>query len=57
MGPGNYPEELRAAVYARATGNIFTYTFMAHYKYGYQLLIIFGALAIVGVYLFGWLDE
>ncbi|KAL4815135.1 major facilitator superfamily domain-containing protein [Aspergillus spinulosporus] len=53
-----------------ATGNIFTYTFMAwvplvafptydapHYKYGYQLLIMFGGLAIVGVYLFGWLDE
>lgn len=53
-----------------ATGNIFTYTFMAwvplvafptydapHYKYGYQILIMFGGLAIVGVYLFGWLDE
>ncbi|KAL4745504.1 major facilitator superfamily domain-containing protein [Aspergillus terricola var. indicus] len=53
-----------------ATGNIFTYTFMAwvplvafttydapHYKYGYQPLIMFGGLAIVGVYLFGWLDE
>ncbi|KAL4738274.1 major facilitator superfamily domain-containing protein [Aspergillus similis] len=53
-----------------ATGNIFTYTFMAwvplvafptydapHYKYGYQLLIMFGGLAIVGVYLFGWLNE
>ncbi|KAL4945620.1 hypothetical protein BDV06DRAFT_209356 [Aspergillus oleicola] len=53
-----------------ATGNIFTYTFMAwvplvafptydapHYKHGYQLLIMFGGLAIIGVYLFGWLDE
>ncbi|OJJ00878.1 hypothetical protein ASPVEDRAFT_71042 [Aspergillus versicolor CBS 583.65] len=53
-----------------ATGNIFTYTFMAwvplvafptydapHYKYGYQILIMFGGLAIIGVYLFGWLDE
>ena len=53
-----------------ATGNIFTYTFMAwvpvvafptydapRYKYGYQLLIMFGGLAIVGVYLFGWLDK
>jgi ACS family pantothenate transporter-like MFS transporter len=53
-----------------ATGNIFTYTFFAwvplvafptydapHYKYGYQILIMFGGLAIVGVYLFGWLDE
>ncbi|KAL4756190.1 major facilitator superfamily domain-containing protein [Aspergillus foveolatus] len=52
------------------TGNIFTYTFMAwvplvafpaydapHYKYGYHLLIMFGGLAIVGVYLSGWLDE
>ncbi|KAL2839121.1 major facilitator superfamily domain-containing protein [Aspergillus pseudoustus] len=53
-----------------ATGNIFTYTFMAwvplvafptydapHYKYGYQLLIMFGGLAVLGVWLFGYLDK
>ncbi|KAL5334269.1 major facilitator superfamily domain-containing protein [Aspergillus crustosus] len=53
-----------------ATGNIFTYTFWAWiplvlfptydapvYKYGYQVLILFGGLAIVGVWLFGYLDK
>ncbi|CBF82982.1 predicted protein [Aspergillus nidulans FGSC A4] len=53
-----------------ATGNIFTYNFMAwvplltfptydapHFNYGYQLLIMFKALTIVGVYLYGWLDK
>ncbi|KAL3454264.1 major facilitator superfamily domain-containing protein [Aspergillus insuetus] len=53
-----------------ATGNIFTYTFMAwvplvafptydapKYRYGYQILIMFGGLAIVGVLLFGVVDR
>ncbi|KAL2812207.1 major facilitator superfamily domain-containing protein [Aspergillus granulosus] len=53
-----------------AAGNIFTYTFMAwvplvafptydapHYKYGYQTLILFGGLAIIGVFLFGLIDR
>ncbi|KAL3490304.1 major facilitator superfamily domain-containing protein [Aspergillus germanicus] len=52
-----------------ATGNIFTYTFMARvplvafptydapkYKYGYQILIMFGGLATVGVLVFGVVD-
>ncbi|KAJ4999582.1 Pantothenate transporter liz1 [Colletotrichum sp. SAR 10_66] len=47
-----------------ATGNIFTYTFSAwmpvvlfptydapKYKYGYQILILFGGLAVIGMYL------
>ncbi|KAJ4320923.1 hypothetical protein N0V84_005627 [Fusarium piperis] len=47
-----------------ATGNIFTYSFSTwlplvlfptydapHYKYGYQVLILFGGLAIIGAYL------
>ncbi|KAK7432997.1 hypothetical protein QQZ08_000468 [Neonectria magnoliae] len=47
-----------------ATGNIFTYSFSTwlplvlfptydapHYKYGYQILILFGGLAILGAYL------
>ncbi|KAL4865334.1 major facilitator superfamily domain-containing protein [Aspergillus spectabilis] len=53
-----------------ATGNIFTYMFSAwiplvlfptydapYYKYGYQILILFGGLAIVGVWFFGYLDK
>ncbi|KAK6209787.1 pantothenate transporter [Colletotrichum tabaci] len=51
-----------------ATGNIFTYTFSAwmpvvlfptydapKYKYGYEVLILFGALAIIGIYLLDYL--
>ncbi|RFU27155.1 hypothetical protein B7463_g9180, partial [Scytalidium lignicola] len=51
-----------------ATGNIFTYTFSAwlpvvlfptydapHYKYAYQMLIMFGGLSIVGTYLLDYL--
>ncbi|KPM37999.1 hypothetical protein AK830_g8553 [Neonectria ditissima] len=47
-----------------ATGNVFTYSFSTwlplvlfptydapHYKYGYQILILFGGLAILGAYL------
>ncbi|KAI1612754.1 major facilitator superfamily domain-containing protein [Exophiala viscosa] len=50
-----------------ATGNIFTYTFSMfiplvlfptydapHYKYGYQILIMFGALAILAVFVLEW---
>ncbi|KAI8313031.1 Pantothenate transporter liz1 [Colletotrichum sp. SAR11_59] len=51
-----------------ATGNIFTYTFSAwmpvvlfptydapKYKYGYQILILFGGLAVIGMYLLDYL--
>ncbi|KAF2118402.1 pantothenate transporter [Lophiotrema nucula] len=51
-----------------ATGNIFTYTFSAwmpvvlfptydapHYKYGYQIMILFGGLAIFGIFLLDYL--
>ncbi|TQN64999.1 Pantothenate transporter liz1 [Colletotrichum shisoi] len=51
-----------------ATGNIFTYTFSAwmpvvlfptydapKYKYGYEVLILFGALAVIGIYLLDYL--
>ncbi|UQC78855.1 pantothenate transporter [Colletotrichum lupini] len=51
-----------------ATGNIFTYTFSAwmpvvlfptfdapKYKYGYQILILFGGLAVAGMYLLDFL--
>ncbi|KAJ0304557.1 uncharacterized protein N0V96_007507 [Colletotrichum fioriniae] len=51
-----------------ATGNIFTYTFSAwmpvvlfptydapKYKYGYQVLILFGGLAVAGMYLLDFL--
>ncbi|KAI8283805.1 hypothetical protein K4K60_002392 [Colletotrichum sp. SAR11_57] len=51
-----------------ATGNIFTYTFSAwmpvvlfptydapKYKYGYQVLILFGGLAVIGMYLLDYL--
>ncbi|KAJ9134340.1 Pantothenate transporter liz1 [Pleurostoma richardsiae] len=50
-----------------ATGNIFTYTFSMflplvifptydapHYKYGYQILIMFGGIAILGTFLLEW---
>jgi ACS family pantothenate transporter-like MFS transporter len=53
-----------------ATGNIFTYTFMAwvplvafptydapKYKHGYQILTMFGGLAIIGVLVFGGVDR
>ncbi|KAF9894841.1 hypothetical protein FE257_004462 [Aspergillus nanangensis] len=53
-----------------ATGNIFTYTFSAwvpllifptydapNYKYGYQILILFGGLSIIGIWLFGYLAK
>ncbi|KAI8241476.1 hypothetical protein K4K55_012314 [Colletotrichum sp. SAR 10_96] len=51
-----------------ATGNIFTYTFSTwmpvvlfptydapKYKYGYQILILFGGLAVIGMYLLDYL--
>ncbi|KAJ4265962.1 hypothetical protein NW762_003935 [Fusarium torreyae] len=53
-----------------ATGNIFTYSFSTwlplvlfptydapHYKYGYQILILFGGLAIFGAYLLKFLHS
>ncbi|KAL1984733.1 hypothetical protein VTN96DRAFT_8766 [Rasamsonia emersonii] len=53
-----------------ATGNIFTYTFSAwlpvvlfptydapHYKYAYQVLVMFGGLSILGIFLLKYLRE
>ncbi|KAF2143965.1 uncharacterized protein K452DRAFT_223853 [Aplosporella prunicola CBS 121167] len=53
-----------------ATGNIFTYAFGAwvpvvlfptqdapHYKFGYQVLIVFGALAVAGMFLMDFLHK